>query len=161
MSESLRRAWAAAETLEPVDGCQILLPAAARWDHPSWITDRPSMLETGVRILRLLTAAVIRQPPSGSPVHDQLASAWNVPKDGARLIRAALVLSADHEFNASAFAARVVASTGAIPVGVIRSTLSERSLEAMIDPASLLSSRPSATAGSVRSVVIITKHPRC
>jgi citrate synthase len=29
------------------------------------------------------------------------------------LIRAALVLSADHEFNASAFAARVVASTGA------------------------------------------------
>src|SRR5207244_1510280 len=28
------------------------------------------------------------------------------------LIRAALVLSADHEFNASAFAARVVASTG-------------------------------------------------
>ena len=31
MSESLRRAWAAAETLAPVDGCQILLPAAARW----------------------------------------------------------------------------------------------------------------------------------
>ncbi len=113
MSESLRRAWAAAETLEPVDGCQILLPAAARWDHPSWITDRASMLETGVRILRLLTAAVIRQMPSGSPVHEQLASAWNVSKDGARLIRAALVLSADHEFNASAFAARVVASTGA------------------------------------------------
>ena len=105
MSESLRRAWAAAETLDPVDGCQILLPAAARWDHPSWITDRASMLETGVRILRLLTAAVIRQPPSGSPVHEQLASTWNVRKDGARLIRAALVLSADHEFNASAFAA--------------------------------------------------------
>lgn len=113
MSESLRRAWAAAETLTPVDGCQLLLPAAARWDHPSWVTDRASMLETGVRILRLLTAAVIREPPDGRPVHEQLASAWNVPKDGARLIRAALVLSADHEFNSSAFAARVVASTGA------------------------------------------------
>jgi len=113
MSESLRRAWAAAETLAPVDGCQLLLPAAARWDHPSWVADRASMLETGVRILRLLTAAVIRQPPAGAPVHEQLAAAWNVPKDGARLIRATLVLSADHEFNASAFAARVVASTGA------------------------------------------------
>ena len=34
-------------------------------------------------------------------------------KERAPLLRAALVLSADHEFNASAFAARVVASTGA------------------------------------------------
>lgn len=113
MSESLRRAWAAAETLAPVDGCQLLLPAAARWDHPSWVTDRASMLETGVRILRLLTAAVTREQPNGRPIHEQLANAWNVSKDGARLIRAALVLSADHEFNSSAFAARVVASTGA------------------------------------------------
>lgn len=113
MSESLRRAWAAAETLTPVDGCQLLLPAAARWDHPSWVADRASVLETGVRILRLLTAAVTRELPNGLPIHEQLASAWNVPKDGTRLIRAALVLSADHEFNSSAFAARVVASTGA------------------------------------------------
>ena len=36
----------------------VLLPAAARWDHPSWVEDRSAMLETGVRILRLLTAAV-------------------------------------------------------------------------------------------------------
>jgi citrate synthase len=36
-----------------------------------------------------------------------------VPAAHAPIIRAALVLSADHEFNASAFAARVVASTGA------------------------------------------------
>jgi citrate synthase len=36
-----------------------------------------------------------------------------VPAERAPVIRAALVLSADHEFNASTFAARVVASTGA------------------------------------------------
>ena len=36
-----------------------------------------------------------------------------MPAERAPLLRAALVLSADHEFNASAFAARVVASTGA------------------------------------------------
>jgi citrate synthase len=113
MSESLRRAWLAAETLDPVESCLVLLPAAARWDHPGWVANRGIMFETGVRILRLLAAAVTRQQPSGQPMHEQLAAAWNVPKDGARLIRAALVLSADHEFNTSAFAARVVASTGA------------------------------------------------
>jgi citrate synthase len=91
----------------------VLLPAAARWDHPSWVEDGTSMLETAVRILRLLTAAVTGEPLSPLPVHDQLAAAWRVPTDHAPLIRAALVLSADHEFNASAFAARVVASTGA------------------------------------------------
>ena len=113
MSAALRSAWQAASALPPVDACLVLLPAASRWDHPSWVEDRPAMLETGVRILRLLAAAVTGQPLSDRPVHAQVAAAWNVPPEHAPLIRAALVLSADHEFNASAFAARVVASTGA------------------------------------------------
>lgn len=113
MSAALRSAWQAASVLPPVDACLVLLPAAARWDHPSWVEDRTAMLETGVRILRLLTAAVTGQPLSDKPIHEQVAAAWNVPAERAALIRAALVLSADHEFNASTFAARVVASTGA------------------------------------------------
>jgi len=113
MSAVLRGAWLAAAALPPVDSCLVLLPAAARWDHPSWVEDRGAMLETGARILRLLAAAVTSQPLSDRPVHEQLAEAWHVPAEHAPLIRAALVLSADHEFNASAFAARVVASTGA------------------------------------------------
>src|SRR3954454_24230960 len=113
MSTVLRQAWAAASSFAAIDRCLLLLPAAARWDHPSWVEDRGAMLETGVRILRLLTAAVTGEQPNALPVHEQLAAAWNVPADHARLIRAALVLSADHEFNASTFAARVVASTGA------------------------------------------------
>jgi citrate synthase len=113
MSAALRAAWAATLTLSTVDRCLVLLPAAARWDHPSWVEDRAAMLETGVRILRLLTAAVTGEPVSPLPVHEQLAAAWHVPSQHTPLIRAALVLSADHEFNASAFAARVVASTGA------------------------------------------------
>jgi citrate synthase len=113
MSAALRAAWAATPTLSTVDRCLVLLPAAARWDHPSWVEDRAAMLETGVRILRLLTAAVTGEPVSARPAHEQLAAAWHVPPQHAPLIRAALVLSADHEFNASAFAARVVASTGA------------------------------------------------
>jgi citrate synthase len=112
-STALRSAWQATNTLSQIDRCLVLLPAAARWDHPSWVEDRGSMLETGARILRLLTAAVTREPPSPAPVHQQLAATWNVPTEKTPLIRAALVLSADHEFNASTFAARVVASTGA------------------------------------------------
>src|SRR5207237_1096953 len=53
------------------------------------------------------------EPVSARPVHEQLAAAWHVAPQHTPLVRAALVLSADHEFNASAFAARVVASTGA------------------------------------------------
>lgn len=113
MSAALRGAWQAAAALPPVDRCLVLLPAAARWDHPSWVEDRAAMLETGVRILRLLTAAITGAPLSDRPVHEQLAAAWRVAPPHVPLIRAALVLSADHEFNASAFAARVVASTGA------------------------------------------------
>jgi citrate synthase len=60
-----------------------------------------------------LTGGVPGNHPNARPVHDQLAAACKVPAERAPLIRAVLVLSADHEFNASTFAARVVASTGA------------------------------------------------
>ncbi|TGV74946.1 citrate synthase, partial [Mesorhizobium sp. M00.F.Ca.ET.158.01.1.1] len=49
------------------------------------------------------------------PVHRRLARGWSVDDDGAEAIRRALVLLADHELNASTFAARVAASTGASP----------------------------------------------
>jgi citrate synthase len=113
LSTAVRRAWLAAATLAPIDRCLVLLPVAAAFDHTSWVEDRSAMLETGVRVLRLLTAAVTARPPSPRPVHEQLAEAWNVRPEQAGLVRATLVLLADHEFNASAFAARVVASTGA------------------------------------------------
>ena len=47
------------------------------------------------------------------PAHQRLAQAWGVDAEGADLLRMALVLLADHELNASTFAARVAASTGA------------------------------------------------
>ena len=49
------------------------------------------------------------------PIHARLAAAWGLDPvgQGADLIRRALVLLADHELNASTFAARVAASTGA------------------------------------------------
>ena len=47
------------------------------------------------------------------PIHRRLADAWKLDAQGADLVRRALVLLADHELNASTFAVRVAASTGA------------------------------------------------
>jgi citrate synthase len=49
----------------------------------------------------------------GGPVHERLARGWGVGAEGVEMIRRALVLVADHELNASTFAVRVAASTGA------------------------------------------------
>jgi citrate synthase len=46
-------------------------------------------------------------------IHQRLAEAWKLDAEGADLVRRALVLLADHELNASTFAVRVAASTGA------------------------------------------------
>jgi len=123
LNDPLRRAWLAAATLGPVDRCLVLLPAAAALDHQSWVEDRPALLETGARVLRLLAAAITARPLSSLPVHEQLGTAWRLPPERVGLLRAALVLSADHEFNASAFAARVVASTGANLYGAVTAGL--------------------------------------
>jgi len=47
------------------------------------------------------------------PIPMRLAQAWGLDANGADLLRRALVLLADHELNASTFAVRVAASTGA------------------------------------------------
>ena len=52
-------------------------------------------------------------PSGGRKVHERLAAAWGLDDGGSDLVRRALVLCADHELNASTYAARVVASTGA------------------------------------------------
>lgn len=59
-----------------------------------------------------LAARAPRAVPAGSPLHVRLAQAWRQPA-AAEAIRRALVLLADHELNASTFATRVAASTGA------------------------------------------------
>jgi citrate synthase len=51
--------------------------------------------------------------PGPDAVHRRLARSWSVDAVGTDAIRRALVLLADHELNASTFAARVAASTGA------------------------------------------------
>lgn len=70
--------------------------------------------ESAASLLRQTTALLAGARPGARPVHQVIADAWR-PGDAAfaELVRTALVLCADHELNASAFASRVVASTGA------------------------------------------------
>lgn len=70
--------------------------------------------ESAAALLRQTTALLADTTPQALPAHRVLADRWR-PDDAAlaELVRTALLLCADHELNASAFASRVVASTGA------------------------------------------------
>lgn len=73
-------------------------------------------------VLDTLVDAVAGDPGEG-PIHQRLARAWGCA-DNADLIRRALVLLADHELNASTFAVRVTASTGASLAACVMAGLS-------------------------------------
>ena len=76
-------------------------------------TDIAHALQSGPALMRQLAAALLQTAPSALPLHLQLAQAWNADANQTELLRAALVLLADHELNTSTFAVRCVASTGA------------------------------------------------
>jgi citrate synthase len=70
----------------------------------------------GARILVELTSLALGFAPAAGGIAARLCVAFGVPERRARrALEAALIVCADHELNASAFAARVVASTGASP----------------------------------------------
>ena len=73
---------------------------------------RPALLSDATRLLAAMAAAVAGAH-KGGPAHMTLADAWHADADAADALRRALVLCADHELNASTFAVRVAASTGA------------------------------------------------
>lgn len=70
--------------------------------------------ESAATLLRQTTALLAGTEADARPAHQLIADTWR-PGDAAlaELVRTALLLCADHELNASAFASRVVASTGA------------------------------------------------
>ncbi len=93
------------------------LPAAYRVMAELAATDMPTagrtrtvLIADAAQTVTFLASAVAA--PGDAPLHLRLAEQWNRP-DAAEAIRRALVLLAEHELNASTFAARVTASTGA------------------------------------------------
>ena len=97
-------------TLPPLEAALTALASA----HGPAIWRRPAAaLHTDGAALLLRIAAAYAGTTRNAPLHVMLASAWGATAPAEDLIRRALVLCADHELNASTFAVRVVASTGA------------------------------------------------
>jgi citrate synthase len=97
----------------PLDRCMAVLPVAGVGDAMTWQRGERRLWHDGALLLRLMAAAATGTAPSDAPIHLHVARAWGLSERAAQSIRAALVLCADHELNSSAFAVRVVASTGA------------------------------------------------
>jgi citrate synthase len=116
-------AFAAADrpvaSLAPIERCLALLPIVAAEDLRGLDLSAAAVAETGGRLLRLMTAIVAKTEASARPVDAVLADAWRVGAAARPIIRAALILSADHELNVSAFTARCVASARAGPYNAV------------------------------------------
>ncbi|KIQ35966.1 citrate synthase [Variovorax paradoxus] len=104
---------APAKAATPLQAGLLALAARAATDLPSRGRSRSALQAEAAHVIGTLADALLG--PSRSPaarLHTRLATAWRRPR-AADVLRRALVLMADHELNASTFAARVTASTGA------------------------------------------------
>ncbi|WP_208988301.1 citrate/2-methylcitrate synthase [Labrenzia sp. VG12] len=99
--------------LGPLDRLMMALAAWPLQDRAAY-TQAPKLLQTkGAALLRYSVAALLNADPVDVPVHTQIAKAFGASSPAKNVIRAALVLCADHELNTSAFATRCAASTRA------------------------------------------------
>ena len=89
-----------------------VLAARAGVDPPALGRSPAALWREGAGLVADLAGALGEGITEG-PIHLILATAWGLEGADADLVRRALVLMADHELNASTFAARVAASTGA------------------------------------------------
>ena len=88
------------------------LAARAGGEPPALGRGTAALWPEGAGLIADLAGALGEGVDNG-PLHLGLARAWGLDDEEADLVRRALVLLADHELNASTFAARVAASTGA------------------------------------------------
>lgn len=150
----LDAARAMGQGMAPLEPALALLPVLAR------VHATADLFRTGAGFMRLLAAVLLETTPSALPLHVQLATAWGADAAQTACIRAALVLLADHELNASTFTVRCVASTGAGLAAVFSAGLaalsgpkhggSSKSLRAMLDGA-LATAAPLAYVASYRA----------
>ena len=100
--------------LPPLERAMSAIPLLALEVRHSFNSAPRVRQEIAAALLRHNASLLVGQPPFAGPVHRLLANSWKPGDENfADLVRAALVVCADHELNVSAFAARVVASTGA------------------------------------------------
>lgn len=108
----------------PHERALVMLPAAAAHMPRLFSAGRQAQLETAPVLMRVLAAALTAAPLSREPLHRQLAAAWAIRnRRHLELLRAALVVCADHELNASTFTVRCIASTGMHFFGAVTGAL--------------------------------------
>ncbi|HVR98212.1 MAG TPA: citrate synthase family protein [Thermoanaerobaculia bacterium] len=115
-----------ASDLTPVERCQVALPLAGRIDLAAWDLRPQAVASTGGRILRLLVRVAAGRPSRKRErsLASLLQEGWAPGRpEAAGPIGSALILAADHELNVSAFTARCVASSGAMPYDVVTGAL--------------------------------------
>jgi citrate synthase len=110
----------ATQDLPFVSRAQSVLPIVAARDPLAFDLRPRAVAQSGWRIVNLLTSVAAESRTLEDTVEATLARAW-APDDprAADIIRAALILAADHELNVSAFTARCVASAGSNPYAVV------------------------------------------
>jgi citrate synthase len=97
----------------PLRAALDVLSARATADPPALGRSRGILVDEAAGLVDELALAMIGAvTPAGMALHRRLAAAWRAAK-AEDVLRRAIVLLADHELNASTFAARVAASTGA------------------------------------------------
>jgi citrate synthase len=90
----------------------VALATRAGEDPPSFGRGAHSLRQEAASVLGTVAESLGAVGSATDPLHVRLAKSWGQPK-AAEVLRRALVLLADHELNASTFAARVTVSTGA------------------------------------------------
>lgn len=74
---------------------------------------KPLLIQEAQSLVGQIAVAFGARPEQQSPLHVRFAKGWNQTRTVAEILRAAMVLLADHELTSSAFAARIATSTGA------------------------------------------------
>jgi citrate synthase len=107
-----------AEGMPFVSRAQSMLAIASAGDPVAFDLRPHAVAQSGWRILNLLASVAVRSRDPAETIDLTLARGWGNASSAA-VIRAALILSADHELNVSSFTARCVASAGSNPYDVV------------------------------------------
>jgi citrate synthase len=126
ISLRLREMLQSLNDLTPVEKFHMMLPLKAVEDLAAYDLRPESVMSTGARILKLmaLIASGRLDDTAEGTLSEVIQGGWLPDSPEAEpLIRAALILCADHELNVSSFSARCVASAGSTPYSAVMAGL--------------------------------------
>ncbi len=110
--------------LTPLQEFMTFLPSAAADDNLAYDLRSQTVAVTGARIMRLMASIAAGDVPQNLTIPQMLQQGWCKNDERAiPVLNAALIVTADHELNASSFAARVVASAGSTPYAAVSAGL--------------------------------------